>query len=267
MKRIIPLIMLAVFVVVVLFTSLPASPAYAFDPPWPAGLPWPTTVPWPTANPLTIGVPWSPSAQSFPVYVTTPVPPAVTLPVPRPLPIPPVIVSGGAPQPAIPPVVVSAGVPQPAIPPSSNSVAPSIAPPMLDSGGSTKASAYVAGDNWRSLSAGASAWYRIGTSGEHMDVWLDASPHTGVSMAIFAPDGGDRPIGQGSPFNADPTRLFWSGGHWSGDGFWYARISNDSPVSVLYRVTSSQQDISNRSCFSYWEHIRTALVYWTECNR
>jgi hypothetical protein len=102
-----------------------------------------------------------------------------------------------------------------------------------------------------------------------MDVWLDATPHTGVSMAIFAPNGGDHPIGHGTPFNADPTRLLWSGGHWDGDGYWYALIVNSNPVPVQYRVTSSQQDISNRSCFSYWENYATSSVpvYWTECNR
>lgn len=254
MKRIVPLLMLAAFAFAVLLVGLPASSAYAFDPPWPAGLPWPTTVPWPSASPLTIGVPWSPSAQAFPVYVATPVPPAVTFPLAGPSPVPPVVVSGSV----LPPFVR----------PSSDIAASSVAPPIQNiPGGSTIATAYVAGDTWRTLGVGGVAWYRIGASGEHMDVWLDASPQNGVSMSIFAPNGGDHPIGQGTSYNADPTRLFWAGGHWNGDGYWYARITNNSPVSVLYRVTSSQQDISNRSCWSYWEHIGSAPVYWTECNR
>jgi hypothetical protein len=63
MRKTVPLIVLAAFAVLVLLSGLTASPAYAFDPPWPSGIPWPTTVPWPTANPLTIGVPWSPPTQ------------------------------------------------------------------------------------------------------------------------------------------------------------------------------------------------------------
>ena len=276
MKRIIPFIVFAVFALIISLAGLPASPAYAFDPPWPGGIPWPTTVAWPTASPLTIGVPWSPPSQSFPVYVATPVPPAPALQVTGPLPLPSVApavpVAGALP---LPPVVGSGSGPLPPIASSSNvapsSVAPSsVAPSLPDSsGGSTQATAYLAGDTWRTLGAGGVVWYRVGASGEHMDVWLDATPHAGVSMAIFAPNGGDHPIGQGTPFNADPTRLLWSGGHWDGGGYWYARITNSNPVSVQYRVTSSQQDIGNRSCFSYWEYLVNSPnpVYWTECNR
>ena len=252
MKRIVPLVALAAFAATALFGGLTASPAYAFDPPWPGGIPWPTTVPWPTASPLTIGVPWSPPIQSYPAYVTTPVPPVVALPVAGSIPLPPVVVAGS--------------VPSPANPSASYPAASSVAPPMPDApGGSTQETAYIAGDTWRTLGGGGVVWYRVGASGEHMDVWLDASPHIGVSMSIFAPNGGVEPIGRGTPFNADPTRLLWSGGHWSGSGYWYARITNSSPVSVQYRVTSSQQDISNKTCWSYWEYIGTMPVYWTKC--
>ena len=255
MKKIVPLVVLAALAfIVLLLGDLTASPVYAFDPPWPGGIPWPTTVPWPTANPLTIGVPWSPPGQSLPVYAATPLPAANVLPAAEPSPLPPVNLANN--------------VPLPPLSAASNSPVYGVAPTLPDSsGGATQATAYLADNTWRTLSAGGVVWYRVGASGEHMEVWLDATPHSGVSMAIFAPNGGDHPIGQGTPFNADPTRLVWSGGHWSGGGYWYARITNSNPTSVQYRVSSSEQDISNKSCFSYWETIGTSPVYWTECNR
>ena len=280
MKRIVPLFVLAVLVVIGLLAGMPASSAYAFDPPWPAGIPWPTTVPWPTASPLQIGVPWSPSIPTYPVYVV----PAAPLPaapvVPAPAVLPPVVVSSGVPAATpLPPIVVPSDVsvplppviapsynPAPVIPVSGNPVPVIAAPPVVDaSGGSTRDSALVPGDTWRALGAGASVWYRIGASGDHMDVWLDATPHSGVGMAIYAPNGSDQPIGRGTPYNADPTRLVWSGGHWTGGGYWYALITNSNPMAIQYRITSSQQNISNKSCWSYWEYIGSSPVYWTKC--
>jgi hypothetical protein len=272
MKRIVPLFVLAVFVITVLLVGLPASSAHAFDPPWPAGIPWPTTVPWPTANPLKLGVPWSPSYQSYPVYVATPVPlPAA--PVAAALsPLPSVVVSSGVPASSpLPPVVVSSGFPAPlppVIPSSNNFVPANVATSDTNSdGGSTRYSALIPGDTWRALSAGASVWYRIGASGEHMDVRLNASPLSGVSMVIYAPNGSDQPIGRGTLDNADSSRLIWSGGHWNGDGSWYALVTNSNPIPVQYRITSTHQDISNKTCRSYWENLPNGLtnVYWTVC--
>ena len=99
-----------------------------------------------------------------------------------------------------------------------------------------------------------------------MDVWLDANPLGGVSMAIYAPNGSDTPIGRGTPDNSNPPRLVWSGGHWQGEDNWYALITNSNPVPVQYRIQSTARDISNKTCFSYWEYIGTALVYWTKCD-
>ncbi len=270
MKRIVPQFVLAALAVTVLLAGKPASSAYAFDPPWPAGIPWPTTVPWPTASPLKLGVPWSPSYQTYPVYVVTPVPSAAAPVVAAPLPLPPVVVSSSVPAPSpLPPVVVSSGLaaPLPPVIPPSNNPAPAngVTSDANSLGGSTRDSALVPGDTWRSLDAGANVWYRIGSSGDHMDVWLDATPRTGVGMTIYAPNGSDQPVGRGTPHNADPTRLVWSGGHWSGDGYWYALITNSNPISIQYRVTSTQQDITNKTCWSYWEYIGSNPVYWTKC--
>jgi len=98
-----------------------------------------------------------------------------------------------------------------------------------------------------------------------MDVWLDAVPQSGVRMAIYAPESSDQPVGVGTPDKADPTRLLWSGGHWSGEGAWYALITNDNTAAVQYRVISNQQDIGKKTCWSYWEYIGENPVYWTKC--
>jgi hypothetical protein len=278
MKRIVPPFVLAALAVLVLLAGMPASSAYAFDPPWPAGIPWPTTVPWPTASPLTIGVPWSPAIQSYPVYVA----PAAPLPsvpvVPAPAVLPPVVVSSGVPvatplppvvvssfgSAPLPPVVVPSNNSAPIVPVSGNPAPANVAPPATDfSGGSSRASALPPGDAWHTLGAGASLWYRIGTSGNHIDVWLEATPLGGVGMLIYAPNGSDVPIGRGTLSKDD--RLGWSGGHWSGEGYWYALVTNGNPMSIQYRITSSQQDISNKSCWSYWEYIGSTPVYWTKC--
>ena len=286
-KPIVHLLALAGLACVLLLAAMPTSSAYAFEPPWPAGIPWPTTVPWPTANPLQIGVPWSPSQQTYPVYVPTPVPP-VPQPyfVSAPTPLPPFVQQQpiySAPTP-LPPLAPQSITPTP-LPPinwSSNYVAPTPLPPVSSQsdpsnppsviippapvtfGGTTRSSALEPSDSFRTLNAGASVWYRIGTSGTHIDVWLEANPLGGVSMAIYAPNGSDAPIGRGTPDNSQ--RLVWSGGHWEGEGNWYALIANSNPVSVQYRIQSSARDISNKSCYSYWEYIGTSLVYWTKCN-
>ena len=212
MKRIVPLFVLAAFVVTLLFIGMPVSSAYAFDPPWPGGIPWPTTVPWPTANPLKLGVPWSPSYQSYPVSVATPVPPPAAPVIAASSPLPPVVVSSSVPAPSpLPPVVVSSDFSAPLPPvsqPSNNPVPANVATSDTNSSsGSTRDSALIPGDTWRTLGAGANVWYRIGSSGEHMDVWLDATPHTNVGMTIYAPNGSDQPVGRGTPFNCRPNAL------------------------------------------------------------
>ena len=273
-KPIVHLLALAGLACVLLLAVMPTSSAYAFEPPWPAGIPWPTTVPWPTANPLQIGVPWSPSQPSSPLSVATPLPPIVPQSIfSAPTPLPPIVPQSifSAPTP-LPPVVLPSSYSAPTPVPPAPSYHPSNPPPAyippapITYGGSTRSGALEPSNSFRTLNAGASVWYRIGTSGIHMDVWLDANPLGGVSMAIYAPNGSDTPIGRGTPDNSNPPRLVWSGGHWQGEDNWYALITNSNPVPVQYRIQSTARDISNKTCFSYWEYIGTALVYWTKCD-
>ncbi len=251
MKRILQVAIYAALAL--LFVGISASSAVADEPPWPAGIPWPTTMPWPTASPLKLGVPWSPSQQTYPVYAPAPAPVQPYF-VPAPTPLPPVVQPSSYSAP-LPPVILP-----------SNNPAPVSAPPAASySSGSAPYDALEPTNSWRTLGAGSSVWYKIGTDGVHMDVWLESSPHSGVAMAVYAPNNFDRPVGRGTPDKADPTRLLWSGGHWSGEGNWYALITNSNPMSIQYKIGRTQMDISNKSCYSYWEYIGTNLVYWTKC--
>jgi hypothetical protein len=62
----------------------------------------------------------------------------------------------------------------------------------------------------RTLSASASAWYKIGNGGEHIDVFLDANPLKGMALDLYAPGNLSDPIGRGTPQQAT-GRLVWAG--------------------------------------------------------
>ena len=119
-------------------------------------------------------------------------------------------------------------------------------------------------DAWRTLGAGARIWYKVGKGGEHIDVFLEGKPLDGLSLEVYAPDQLDKPIGNGT-YQAATKRLVWSGGHWQSEGAWLGRVTNGNSVPVQYKLSSSVQDISNKSCYSYWEYIGTSQVYWTKC--
>lgn len=124
----------------------------------------------------------------------------------------------------------------------------------------------IPADTWRTLGAGARVWYIVGSGGVHMDVFLQAKPLDGVTMEVYAPDQLDQPIGHGT-YQAASGALVWAGGHWSSEGDWLARVVNGSSISVQYKLTSSAKNISNKSCYSYWEYIGDQRVYWTECQK
>ncbi len=128
--------------------------------------------------------------------------------------------------------------------------------------GDSPLNAIVAGDTWRNIGSGASVWYKIGKAGDHMEVFLEASPLQGVSMQVFAPGNLDRPIGQGS---LERGRLVWAGGKWNSSSDWLARVTNNNPGTVSYRLTSSTREIGACDSWSYWEWIGKNLVYWTAC--
>jgi hypothetical protein len=118
-----------------------------------------------------------------------------------------------------------------------------------------------------SIPPGASLWFKIGTGGERMEVFLDSDPSDGVSLSIFGPGNTSDPIGHGT-VQKNSQRLQWAGGHWNGEGVWYARITNNNSTTARFTFTSSSQAIGNKSCYSYWENYPTGQrVYWTECQK
>ena len=118
--------------------------------------------------------------------------------------------------------------------------------------------------SWLTLGAGERVWYVIGSGGVHMDIFLEAKPLDGMTMEVYAPGQLDQPIGHGT-FQAATGALVWAGGHWQSEGNWLARVINGNPVPVQYKLSSSTKDISNKTCYSYWEYIGDQPVYWTKC--
>jgi hypothetical protein len=205
----------------------------AADPPWPWGLPWLTATPWPTPRILQLGERFTLGAVIVPA-TPVPVSPNIVAPAPPGLPI--------------------------------NSPS-NFAPPVVARTGDSPTNALSADGGSRSLAAGASVWYRIGSGGDHMEVFLDANPLSGMALSVYAPGNASDPIGQGT-LQKSSGRLVWAGGHWRSEGDWLARVANSNPMAVQYTLTSSARSIGKKSCYSYWENYPTGQrVYWTECER
>jgi len=198
--------------------------------PWPWGqiFPWPTTTPWPTARALSVGERFT---FGWAVFPATPMP------------------ASSAPM-------------------SSSRPPANFAPPVVTApNGDSPANAMTADGGSRTLAPGASAWYKIGNGGEHIEVSLDANPLSGMALYVYAPGNTSDPIGQGS-LQKSTGRLTWAGGHWRSEGAWLARVANNNPMAVQYTLTSSGQAIGNKSCYGYWENLPTGQrIYWTECQK
>jgi len=226
-------IAIAVAVALMLLIGM-ATCVRASDPwPWGQGIPWLTTKPWPTPRVLGVGERFSYG----------------------------VVIVPATPTPFLAPLYV------PAPPTSSSFIRPpsSFAAPVVTTrSGDSRMNALIPDGAARTLSAGASAWYKVGNGGEHIDVFLDANPLSGMALDVYAPGKLSDPIGRGTLQQAT-GRLVWAGGHWNSEGDWFARVTNGNPMAVQYTLTSSAHGISKKSCYSYWEYIGTQPVYWTEC--
>ncbi len=260
MRRIFPSV-LVVLIFALGLMEWSSAPAFAGDPP--PGLPWGKGTPWPTAMPLSVGKPFSPNSSAPPV-IRQVQPLAVATKV---RPVVPVIVAPVVPTPVPPPVPVVAPVPPTAVPPP--------APPVSASSDlvSDISNALNPGDTVRTLSPGGTVWFRIGSAsgaGVNIDVWLDVSADNNVDLAIYAPNQlnnlSGTPAGHGTPFQRNPKRLHWKGGGSNAVyGVWYARITNNNPMAIDYKLTTENVAIAPKSCVSYWEYIGTNYVYWTAC--
>ncbi len=285
MRRIFPSALLTLVVLTLVLMELSVAPVFASDPP--PGLPWGKGTPWPTAMPLRVGVPFSVNGnppvvrQVQPLAIATKVRPAplvVPAPVvPTPVPPPPVVAAPVVPTPVPPPPVVAAPVVPIAAPPPAPVVVPTAVPPApvasATNSGSDISNALEPGDTMRTLGSGASVWFRVGSAasaGVHMDVWLDISTDSNVDLAVYAPNQLDNlsgpPAGRGTPFQNNRRRLHWTGGGSNAVyGIWYARITNNNPYSIDYKLTTENAAIAPKSCTSYWEWIGPNLVWWSAC--
>ena len=59
---------------------------------------------------------------------------------------------------------------------------------------STQSNLMMPMDVWRTIDPGASAWYKIGSGGFNISVFLEAQPLDGITMDVFAPWQLEQPI-------------------------------------------------------------------------
>ncbi len=146
--------------------------------------------------------------------------------------------------------------------PASASASPQPAAPAPS--GDSPSNAMTPGDAWRTISPGASVWFKVGNGGEKIDVFLDASPLQGMSFDVFEPSNQNRPIGRGS-FQNSSGMLVWSGGQVNSHGDWMARVTNGNSAPAQYKLSTTAREIARCNTYSYWEYIGPNLVYWTAC--
>jgi hypothetical protein len=218
-----------VFILALMLMISLATSACADNPwPWFQSLPWSTATPWPTPRALRVGESFSFGVVSVPA---TPAPPPLSSGASRSNP-------------------ASLNVPPPDVNPRSSA---------------SPQNALMPDGSPHILAAGASVWYKVGKGGEHIDVFLDSPLLSGMVLQIYAPGNLSDPVGQGT-LQKGTGRLAWAGGHWNSDGDWMARVTNNNPLPANYTLTSSVRDISNKSCYGYWEYLPTGqYVYWSEC--
>jgi len=169
-------IAIAIAVALMLLIGMASSVRASAPWPWGQGIQWLTTMPWPTPRVSGVGERFSYG----------------------------VVIVPATPTPFLAPLYVSA-LPSSLsfVRPPSSSAAPVVTTrsgdsPMIPDGAA------------RTLSAGAGAWYKIGNGGEHIDVFLDANPLSGMALDLYAPGNLSDPIGRGTLQQAT-GRLVWAG--------------------------------------------------------
>jgi hypothetical protein len=121
------------------------------------------------------------------------------------------------------------------------------------------------------INPGSRLWFKIGSDGSHIDVWMTTYAQPGLGFAVYAPNQDlgapeTKPKGVGTYPNSDPNTLRWSGGSWTQRGIWYAVVTNTSDKALSFKL-SSNQFLVNHNCHSYWENLPSGeYVYWTACS-
>ena len=136
--------------------------------------------------------------------------------------------------------------------------------------GDAPSSSMIISDTLLTLDAGGVHWFRIDNgSNFFLDVWLDTSGKSGITLALYAPEQTNalsvdlQPKGRGAPVKNEPTHdLLWKGAF--AMGVWHVLVRNYNNFPVQYKIGSSQST-TIRVCRSYWEPINGVMTYWTNC--
>jgi len=126
-------------------------------------------------------------------------------------------------------------------------------------------------DNEQTIDSGARKWYKIGSDGSHIDVWMLTYGAPGLGFVVYAPNQDiyapdSKPKGVGTYPNSDPNTLRWAGGSFQQKGNWLALVTNSGSVRQTFKIGSNQSAVG-KTCNSYWETLPTGqYVYWTACN-
>jgi hypothetical protein len=150
-------------------------------------------------------------------------------------------------------------------------VATKLTAATIQKSGDSPENAMEVGEDFQMINSNSRLWYKIGSDGSHIDVWMTTYGQPGLGFAVYAPNQDlgapeTKPKGLGTYPNTDPNTLRWSGGSWTQRGVWYALVTNTSDKSLSFKLSSNQSQV-NHNCNSYWESLPSgAYVYWTACN-
>ena len=138
--------------------------------------------------------------------------------------------------------------------------------------GDSPANAIEISQDAQRINPNARLWFKIGSNGSHMDVWMTTYAQQGLGFEIYAPNQDlnapeTKPKGVGTYPKSDPNTLRWAGGSWTQIGVWYALVTNTSDKTLSFLFNSNQSQVDH-NCNSYFENLPNGLnnVYWTACN-
>jgi hypothetical protein len=168
-----------------------------------------------------------------------------------------------------------ARIPTPPPPPTPTPVLVAAVRPVaatIQRGGDSPANALEVGSDIQNIPAGGRLWYKIGSNGNHIDVWIETYGQSGLGFAIYAPNQTDiqspdtRPKGLGTVPNSEPNMLRWAGGSFLQIGTWYALVTNSSATSLSYRIGAVQSAVEKSCSSPYWEILPTGQgTFWVLC--
>ncbi len=143
---------------------------------------------------------------------------------------------------------------------------------VLQPTGDSPAHAMDINQNPQTINPNSQLWFKIGSDGSHIDVWMATYAQPGLSFSVYAPNQDifapeTKPKGNGTYTNSDPNTLRWSGGSWTQRGVWYAQVINTSSKALSFQLSSNQSAVDH-NCHSYYENLPNGNnnVYWTACN-